>query len=316
MESVVELLLNQQQHQKLQSDHDDETQGEKGKPMMIRLAAVVVCRDPDRDPILSVFQQAGVHRILALDKIGMLLDCLNVPDSLPDPLFDQDDDDNKAAEDNQDYMYVLFTSGTTADPHSTVGPKAVVGSHRATWRRIQWFTKNFESSPRIGRRTKLTFVDGITELWCCLLDPDSVLVGVAPSRLQRNGIASLIHDAKCTQLLLLPSQLHQLFLVVAGNNGDDCAHLDRLIVSGEVCTTALLERCRQKFPNVQLINLYGQTETTGDCLYAILSDLDPHQQSLDNVVAVGRPIGDTIVDLLTDEEEKGDSFDRRRKAHV
>jgi acyl-CoA synthetase (AMP-forming)/AMP-acid ligase II len=317
MESVVDLLLNQQQHQNQEQDQQQSHQVDDDHQTQIRLAAVVVCRD-DRDPILSVFQHAGVHRILALDAAGVLQDCLNVPDKIPTLVHDGDD---------YDYMYILFTSGTTSDGNSS--PKAVVGSHRATWKRIRWFLQNFESSSRVGRRTKLTFVDGITELWCCLLDPNpnSILVCVPPIRLESYGIVTLVNDAKCTQLLLLPSQLHQLFLATRSsltvnedsqegrssttkNDSNGNCTLERVIVSGEVCTAALLEQFRREFPNTQLINLYGQTETTGDCMFAILSELDTQNAVVENVVTVGRPIGETCVRVLTHDHDGAEDDER------
>jgi acyl-CoA synthetase (AMP-forming)/AMP-acid ligase II/outer membrane protein assembly factor BamB len=262
------------------------------------IVAVTVCRN-DRDPILSVFQQAGVHQILFLDRQGMIQEQLQVPDSLPAPTIPTPTIDTDPFRDD---IYVLFTSGT-----STARPKAVVGSHRATFSRIQWFRKEFSPSPRIGRRTKLTFVDGVTELWGALLDPSSVLVAVAPSHLQAKGIAALLEKG-CTQLLLLPSQLSQLLLLHHPKSSSSSATLsspvssspfplDRVIVSGEACTTSMLTKFRQQYPTTQLINLYGQTESTGDCLYAVLTDLG-EKAVVDNVVAVGRPICGTEVSIF------------------
>ena len=235
------------------------------------IVAVTVCEN-DRDPILSVFQGAGVHSILYLDKTGMLREQLQVPTSLPGTIPHSDD------------VYILFTSGT-----SSATPKAVVGSHEATRNRLHWFLNKFPSSPRIGRRTKLTFVDGVTELWCALLDPSVVLIAVNPTKLQQEGI-QLFLQLECTQLLLLPSQLVQLLLLPTSPT------LERVIVSGEPCSAALLKNFQSKYANTELINLYGQTETTGDVLCADLVRLG-EQAIVDNVVAVGSPIGDTQITL-------------------
>ena len=104
---------------------------------------------------------------------------------------------------SRDDLYVLFTSGTTSGQ-----PKAVVGSHQATLRRLIWFRDTFVPSPRVARRTKLTFVDGITELWSALLDPSSTLFAISPQRLLQEGIQALLDndELQCTQVLLIPSQ--------------------------------------------------------------------------------------------------------------
>uniref|UniRef100_A0A448YYU0 Carrier domain-containing protein n=1 Tax=Pseudo-nitzschia multistriata TaxID=183589 RepID=A0A448YYU0_9STRA len=263
------------------------------------IVAVVVC-DNDRDPRLSVFEQAGVHRILYLSPNGELRECLSVPETLP---FIEDETSSP-----QDDMYVMFTSGTTslAESGTISKAKAVVGSHRATHSRLSWFLATFSSSPRIGRRTKLTFVDGVTELWGALLDPMNVLVSVPPLQLRARGIVVLIDEMKCSQLLLLPSQASQLLL--ASSNNNPFPHLQRVIVSGEVFSPTLFGRFRIQYPKVQLINLYGQTETTGDCLCAVLTDLG-EAAVVDNIVAVGKPIMSGFqITFLDDEENEGDSL--------
>lgn len=243
--------------------------------------AVTVC-DNDRDPILSVFQQAGVHQILYLDAAtGGLKEQLNVPEEIP------------AATQKKDDLYVLFTSGTSSST-----PKAVIGSHSATFRRIHWFLDQFPSSPRIGRRSKLSFVDGVNELLASLLDPNSILVSVPPRELQSHGIAS-IYD-KCTQLLLLPSQLNQLLLLRTPSKS-----LERVLISGEVCSSMLVKSFTSSYKSCELINLYGQTESTGDVCCAVLVSNDASSSSviIDNCVAIGKPILDSIEIVLNDKQE-------------
>ena len=305
------------------------------------VVAITVCEN-DLDPILSVFQQAGVYRIIYLDSTGMIREQLSVPETLPFTSFkgvgggktktsssslsfplireekqNNNNDNNNNTNDDDDDMYIMFTSGTTTTSSNTSSnsnsnsnsnsisgpsssyscPKAVVGSHRATYNRLKWFLDTFSSSPRIGRRTKLTFVDGISELWGGLLDPDNVLVSVTSTELRTKGIVTtLVEDMKCTQLLLLPSQVCSQLLLCSSTTTkkvDSAAchpHLERVIVSGEVCSTILLEKFRIAYSHTQLINMYGRTEATGDCLYAILSEMDSDAAVVDNVVAVGRPI--------------------------
>lgn len=254
-----------------------ETSGCHDSPSIV---AVVVCEN-DRDPLLSVFQQTDVHRILYLDTTGGIRECLSVPET-----FRLKDIETSSSRDD---MYVMFTSGTTTKSESaqTSSAKAVVGSHSATHARLRWFLNTFSSSSRIGRRTKLTFVDGVTELWGGLLDPMNVIVCVPPIELRARGVVALAEDMNCTQLLLLPSQANQLLL--ASPKSNPFSNLDRIIVSGEVCPPVLWEQFQIRYPKTQLINLYGQTETTGDCLYAVLTDIG-EAAVVENIVAVGKPI--------------------------
>ncbi|KAI2509685.1 hypothetical protein MHU86_4667 [Fragilaria crotonensis] len=237
----------------------------------------IVCCDDDRDPILGVFAQAQVHQILFVDKAGNLRERLAVREDLP-PIVQ-----SKA-----DNLYVLFTSGTTSTSRI---PKAVVGSHKSTLQRLKWFRDTFPPSPRIGRRTKLTFVDGVTELLGGILFPQHSfssshqgIVALEPEVLQNEGIGAFL-AAGVTQLTLLPSQLAQLLLLP----NDRFSTLDRVIVSGEPCPAALLGEFREQVPHATLINLYGQTETTGDVLCAVLTDMGD-AAVVNGVVAVGKPI--------------------------
>jgi acyl-coenzyme A synthetase/AMP-(fatty) acid ligase len=249
------------------------------KDQAVVVAAIVCCHD-DRDPILGVFAQADIHQILFIDPIGNLRERLHVKSTLP-----------TLSPSSNDNLYVLFTSGTSS---SSSTPKAVVGSHSSTLRRLKWFHDTFEPLPRIGRRSKLTFVDGVNELLGALLvfPPQAQtqkLVVVHPDQLQHEGIVALL-DAGVNQLTLLPSQLAQLLLLLSNKVQFDRTTLTRVIVSGEPCPSHLIRTFQEQFPKATLINLYGQTETTGDVCCAILTDMNPHIAVVRNVVAVGCPI--------------------------
>lgn len=108
-------------------------------PHSSAIVAICCCED-DTDPLLGVFYQASVHRILFVDERGTLREALSVPRDLP-------------IQPPRDNLYVLFTSGT-----SSSSPKAVVGSATSTSARIRWFHERFAPSARVARRNKLTFV--------------------------------------------------------------------------------------------------------------------------------------------------------------
>ena len=260
---------------------DDDQKGEADQPHI----CAVVCCENDTDPILGVFAQANVHRILFVDKLGNLREPLSVPTcrigyKIKRPTERKQSDDN---------LYVLFTSGTTG----RTPPKAVIGSHRSTLRRLEWFGNNFPPSRRVARRTPLTFVDSITELFGALLFPPTVLVGFDQDELASQGLGAILLNKqfRVTQVTMLPSQLSQLLLLLPSSPSTQQQHdisLERVIVSGEPCSVSLYQNFVNKLPGVALINLYGQTETTGDVLCAVLTDMSHPIQ--DGVVAVGQPI--------------------------
>lgn len=242
------------------------------------LVAVVRC-DDDSDPILSHFQRVDVHNVVFVNETGELLEAMNVPQSLPSHVSSDD-------------LYVLFTSGASGNL-----PKAVIGSQSSTLSRLNWFAKTFppKQGTIVARRSKLTFVDSITEMFSSLLFPPTVLYAFLPEELDSRGV-ELICDSPCTQVTMLPSQLEQLLLLSPQKHS-----LQTVIVSGEPCKACILSRFQQTYPSTRLINLYGQTESTGDVLCAVLSEMD--HPVIDNVVAVGRPILPDITVTLTEHKE-------------
>ena len=257
-----------------------------------QIVAVVRC-DDDRDPILSKFEAVNVHSIIYVNDNGEVLEPMDVPNTLPTFANVRDD------------LYVLFTSGTS-NPSK---PKAVVGSHSSTIHRLKWFAEKFPfcddgsaaNDTVVARRSKLTFVDGITELLSGLLFPPGVLYTFDQKELATQGIAAIL-TSPCTRLTLLPSQLSQLLMLLS--QSEDSAlkesELRTVIVSGEPCSPSIVMQFRNHFPKAKLINLYGQTESTGDVLCAELTSMT--NPVVDNVCAVGWPIPNVAVSLSPNNE--------------
>jgi acyl-CoA synthetase (AMP-forming)/AMP-acid ligase II len=112
-------------------------------------------------------------------------------------------------------------------------------------------------------------VNGVNELLNVCLAPIQ-LYPIDPSQ----GLGSIL-DSVCTRVTMLPSQLAQLLLVVPkedqgaaeSTSTKSTSTLELLVISGEPCSVSLLEDYQncEYFSNTHLLNLYGQTETTGDC---------------------------------------------------
>lgn len=131
------------------------------------IVAVCCCED-DEDPALGVLYGADVHTILYVDSKGNMKEQIRVPSHFPAPggrreqfqvAAPSSSNESRDGGGNDD-MYVMFTSGTSGN-----APKAVVGSHRSTFRRLGWFRSTFDASPRVARRTKLTFVGTFYSLY-------------------------------------------------------------------------------------------------------------------------------------------------------
>lgn len=177
-----------------------------------RIVAVARC-DNDADPMISTLEREGIYNVVYVNETGDLLEPMDVPQSLPN--IPQNDD-----------LYILFTSGTSGNV-----PKAVVGSQSSTLHRLTWFHEKFSSSSNtiVARRSKLTFVDSITELFSALLFPPNVLHAFLSTTLEEQGVECILHSP-CTQVTMLPSQLEQLLLLPLVKNHS----LETIIISGRL----------------------------------------------------------------------------------
>lgn len=249
------------------------------------VVAITCCKD-DQDPVLGVFQNANVHSIVFVDESGNMREALPLPTDLPSIIPSKDD------------LYVIFTSGTSGST-----PKGVIGSHHSTLERIHWFHGAFPQLPKVAKRTPLTFVDSIAELLGTLLTPDSVLVSL-PGKSHTSqlvDIGCLVEKTSCSQISMLPSQLEQL-LRYHQLSPESMSSLERIIISGEPCIESLWRDFRHTFYDddvrkyrCQLLNLYGQTETTADCCFAVLTSLPPDQVVVNHTVTIGKPLRNDIL---------------------
>lgn len=257
------------------------------------------------DPVLGVLQEADIHTHIFLDRTGNLQEPLAVPSRLPSTMPHHNDN-----------MYILFTSGTSGKE-----PKAVVGSQRSTLQRLRWQHDQYGGRDaiiveRVAKRTPLTFVDAIAELLGTLLMPQCRLVAAATleTGIMTKDIGRLLQVTQAHQISMLPSQLtpllkHRIVAKKEQSSRQPLAldSLRRIIISGEPCLESLWDLFQQAFSPCddddkrsttanacQLLNLYGQTETTGDCCAAILTDLPDDMVVVDHIVTIGRPIHEHI----------------------
>ncbi len=296
--AIVVLCLAEEKKIEIYDDDDWET-----RPAFSNLEI-----DVDSHPSILRLNRLGIHRIVVVKGqdgtvIGAMAG-LQAEISIPSTPIEEDGDDA---------MYILYTSGSTSKP------KAVVQSYLGLWNRIQWQwdvfpfvqqmrrkygmketlkllsqdgivqeneSENFEIDDIVFRRTSLSFVDSIVEifgpllagvsLWCPLQlhyhDQDTT-----PSR--GFGLHYLLDMAmndgiRITRMTCLPSQLGQALRIQKECDTKQWTGvMDFVIVSGEPCPSslpALFEQCMSKKKSM-LVNLYGQTESSGDVSCMVVS---------------------------------------------
>ncbi|PYY68014.1 non-ribosomal peptide synthetase, partial [Pseudomonas jessenii] len=184
--------------------------------------------------------------------------------------------------DSANLAYVIYTSGSTGQP------KGVMISHAnavaSTLARNAFYRQPLRAFLMLSSFSFDSSVAGV--FWAlgqgatlCLPDEDSYK---DPARL-----AELIQREEISHYLTLPSYLAQIL-----------EHLDQqalacVIVAGEACSHALVQRHREALPGVTLVNEYGPTEGTVWCsAWELPLDQD------DDSIPIGQPIAGMRIHVL------------------
>lgn len=185
--------------------------------------------------------------------------------------------------DSANLAYVIYTSGSTGKP------KGVMISHAnavaSTLARNAFYRQPLRAFLMLSSFSFDSSVAGV--FWAlgqgatlCLPDEDSYK---DPARL-----AALIQQEEISHYLTLPSYHAQIL-----------EHLDRqalacVIVAGEACGNALVQRHREALPRVTLVNEYGPTEGT---VWCSAWELPLGQE--DESVPIGQPIAGMRLHVLS-----------------
>jgi amino acid adenylation domain-containing protein len=207
---------------------------------------------------------------LCLDTDGVRLD--DYPATKPPVTVERDD-----------LAYVIYTSGSTGRP------KGVMVSHgnllNSTLARSHHYPEPLSAYLVLSSFATDSSVAGIFWTLC------SGKLLVLPRGRQEQEVdqlCALIAAHRVSHMLAVPS-LYRLIL----ENGDPwlLTSIQAVLVAGEACTRAVVDRHRELMPGVALYNEYGPTEAT---VWATVARLD--QDSGD--VTVGRPIANVRTYIL------------------
>ncbi|WP_159851114.1 non-ribosomal peptide synthetase [Nocardia sp. CY41] len=179
--------------------------------------------------------------------------------------------------------YVIYTSGSTGRPKPVATThRNVVGLFAAT---VPQF--GFDATDVWAWVHSPAFDFSVWELWGGLLHGGSVVV--VPREVSRSPLElwELLATHGVTVLNQTPSAFYIDHLRVTGSHA-----VDTIVFIGEALTPPVIERTRDVFPGIRVINGYGPTETT---VY-----VTAHEVGGGGVVSVpiGRPIGNARVWVL------------------
>ncbi len=188
--------------------------------------------------------------------------------------------------------YIYFTSGSTGRP------KAVVGSHAGLCKFIDWQRASFWGAP--GERTSLltaaTFDPFLRDVFLPLTSGGTLCIpDDSNTILDPEVLAGWLRREQIVLTHMVPT----LFRGLLRDGGPALANLDTLrlaLLAGEPLRGDDVRLSAERLPKLQLVNLYGPTETTlATCSHRVVAaDVDVA------AVPIGRPIPGSQI-LVVDE---------------
>lgn len=180
-----------------------------------------------------------------------------------------------------DLAYVIYTSGTTGKPKGTlIEHKNVV--------RLLFNSRNlfdFGPSDIWTLFHSFCFDFSVWEMYGALLYGGKLVI--VPQLTAKNPaqFLQLLKQHRVTILNQTPTYFYQLLREALADNGTELS-LRKVIFGGEALSPQILKEWRVRYPDVQLINMYGITETTVHVTYKEITEVEIEQGKSN----IGRPI--------------------------
>jgi len=181
----------------------------------------------------------------------------------------------------EDLAYIIFTSGSTGVP------KGVAIEHRNAVSMIKWAEKEFNREQLQGTlaSTSICFDLSIYEIFLPLSTGAKVIMVenvLYLSELDRQDDITLINT--------VPSAIDEIV-----KQGQVPSNVKVINLAGEALSKELVARIQQRYPEVQVYNLYGPSE---DTTYSTFASIPKENQK---PITIGRPIDGSQVYLLDEQ---------------
>ena len=184
----------------------------------------------------------------------------------------------------QDLAYILFTSGSTGQP------KGVMVEHRNVLAMVNGFEQTAPAGEQL-RGTALCsygFDVSVWEIFSNLCFGGTVYVVPPEIVASHNQFAQYLIAHDITSAYIPPALLPMVIqeLEKADHGSEHKIVLDRILVGVEPIQQKLLQRYRQRLPQLRIVNGYGPTETTVCAtFYAFDTVTDPQ-----GIVPIGKAV--------------------------
>jgi amino acid adenylation domain-containing protein len=235
-----------------------------------------------RDRIAFMLDDARVSVLLAERRLLGDLPAVEVPVVVldADPSIDGESASRSGgAASPEDLAYVIYTSGSTGRP------KGAMIHHRAIVNHVLWMRSRWPlgAGDAVLQNSSASFDASVWEIWNPLAGGARVVIGSPGAYADPAYLVRSMIDHRVTHALIVPSVLE---LVAREPGFERCSSLRCLYPGGEALSRALVESVWNRL-DVELVNLYGPTETT---INATSHAAERGQGPFSPIVPIGRPI--------------------------
>ncbi|XP_020241023.1 putative acyl-activating enzyme 19 isoform X2 [Asparagus officinalis] len=198
------------------------------------------------------------------------------------------------------FCYLMYTSGSTGRP------KGVCGTETGLLNRFLWMQAQF---PLGGEdillfKTSISFVDHLQEFLSAILTSTTLIVPLI-NELKANPshIVNLIKAYGISRLTCVPTLMRTIIPFGTSPWMPVCKSLKLLVLSGEILFISLWKVLQELLPETTILNMYGSTEVSGDCMYFDCKNLPSilEAESLSSV-PIGLPIYNCEIDLVGEKD--------------
>ncbi len=183
-----------------------------------------------------------------------------------------------------DVVYLLYTSGSTGRPKGVVIPHSALANH------MDWMGRELPllTSDVVLQKTALSFDASVWEFFAPLLAGARLVLAPPGAERDPQLLIAAIRTHGITIVQMVPTLLRML---LDEPEFSKCTSLRRVCCGGETLSPDLAHRFQVAMPGVELVNLYGPTEST--------IEVTSHQiQTGESSVSIGRPIDNARIYIL------------------
>jgi amino acid adenylation domain-containing protein len=267
---------------------------------VLKAGAAYVPLDPSypESRLRRILEDGAVRLVLTEEELAGKLDaglreaqaCLVCLGSAREEIGRESAEDFEGGAGSENLAYVIYTSGSTGHP------KGVMISHGSLTNHMCWMLDAFPLGPadRVLQKTPFSFDAAVWEFYAPLLSGAQLVLARPGSHLDSRALVEQMIEQQVSVLQAVPTLLQML---VEEPELESCRWLRRVFCGGEAFTTHLARRLTERV-NVEVVNLYGPTETTIECGY-----FRAVEGEAGRTVPIGRPIANMQMYVL----------DRRRR---